>query len=63
MKTDRSFKPEAWEVKGLRSECEGMSMQEAVHMLTKANYMKACQEATTVQQLAEILFRLIEEKF
>ena len=61
MKMDRSFRPTINEVNELRE--RGMSMQEAVRIITKANYMQACKEATTVAELAEILFRLIEEKF
>jgi len=58
---DRSFRPTTREINELRE--QGLSIQEAVRVITKANYMKACQEATTAQELAEILFRLIEEKF
>lgn len=61
MNKDRSFQPTTEEVKELRE--AGLSMQEAVRVLKKINYMEACQEATTVQELAEILFRIIEDKF
>ena len=61
MKKDRSFHPTPEEVKELRD--SGCSMQEAVRTLKKMKYMEACQEAKTVQDLAEILFRIVEDKF
>lgn len=62
MNKDRSFQPTAKEVREFR-ESHGLSTNEAVRVLKKVKYMTACQEATTVQELAEILFRVIEDKF
>lgn len=62
MKTEKSFHPTSADVRKLREEY-GMGVQEAVRVLKKSSYMEACQEAKTVQDLAEILFRLIEDKY
>lgn len=62
MNKDRSFQPTAKEVREFR-ESHDLSMNEAVRVLKKVKYMEACQEAKTVQDLAEILFRIVEDKF
>lgn len=62
MEQDRNFKPSVAEVKEFQAKYD-MGVQEAVRCLTKANYMQACKDATTVQELAELLFRIIEDKF
>lgn len=62
MREERSFQPTVKEVRELR-ESHDLSMNEAVRILKKIKYMEACQEAKTVQDLAEILFRIVEDKF
>ena len=62
MREDRSFQPTAEEVRELR-ESHDLSMNEAVRILKKIKYIEACQEAKTVQDLAEILLRIVEDKF
>lgn len=62
MRVERNFQPTAKEVRELR-ESHDLSMKEAVCILKKVKYMEACQEAKTVRDLAEILFRIVEDKF
>ena len=59
---DRNFRPAAFEVKEMREQ-HGLSMKEAVRVLTKVHYMEACQQASTVKELGEVLFRFIEDTY